>query len=127
MAEQRVIRHSAFKRRLKSIYIIQPFSRKTSFGEEVLVNIGCGGAVRIDAGVAGEDARETRTRAAFKRDADARLQDAVTAHDASRVRIELRAVEGMSDCRDEFARRIARHLRSQPIHLFSDSFHWRRR
>ena len=64
---------------------------KMPFAEEVLVGVGDGGGVGIDAGVAGVEAGEERAGGAGHGDADARLQDAVALGHAARARVEVRA------------------------------------
>ena len=81
--EQRVLRHAPFERRRKGIDVVESFAREYAFAEEILVDVGHGGRVGIDAGVAGVGAREERARRARHRHADARLQDAVALGDAS--------------------------------------------
>ena len=77
MREQRVLRHASLERGGEGIDVVQPLAGEDALVEEILVDVGDGGGVRIDAGVAGVGAREQRPRRARHRDADARLQDAV--------------------------------------------------
>ncbi len=51
-----------FERSLKSVDVVETFAGEAAFAEEVLVNVGDCGRVRIDAGVAGKDLHKLRTR-----------------------------------------------------------------
>src|SRR5690348_7049115 len=77
VTQQRVRRHAVFERVLKRVDVVQALAGEAALAEEVLVNVGNGGRVRIDAGVAGKDLDQLRTRGARERNADARLQNAV--------------------------------------------------
>src|SRR5207249_3909218 len=82
-----------------------------ALSEKVLVRVGDGGRVRIDAGVAGVHAGEERAGRAGHRDADPRLEDAIALGDAPLPRVEVGAVQGMDDDADELARGLARQPR----------------
>ena len=75
--QQRVLRHASVERRGERVDVVQSLAGEDALVEEILVDVGDGGRVRIDAGVAGVRAREERSRRARHRHADARLQDAV--------------------------------------------------
>ena len=109
--QQRVLRHAPLERRRERIDVVQSLAGEDAFAEQILVDVGDGGRVRIDAGVAGVGAREERPRRARHRHADARLQDAVALGDASRLRVEPRLVQRVRDDADEALGGIARQTR----------------
>src|SRR5688500_17679170 len=99
-----------FERALKSVDVVKALAREISLAEEVLIDVGNGCRVRIDSGVPGKDLHKLRTRSARQRDADARLQNAVTASHAIRSWIDAWFVERMDRGADELQRNIARQL-----------------
>ena len=76
--EERVLGDAALQRGRERVDVVEPFPREDALAEEVLVRVRDRRRVRVDAGVAREDAREARRRGARRRDRDARLEDAVT-------------------------------------------------
>ena len=111
VAEQRVFGNAVSQRHLEGVNIVETFARVAAFTEEVLINVGDGGRVRINARVAGEDTRKQRARGARQRDADARLQNRVAFRDAPLLFVVARAIERVRDRADETTRHIARQLR----------------
>ena len=111
MAKQFVFADAVSEGRLKRIHIVETLAGKVSLAKEILINIGNGGRVRIDAGVAGKYASKPRTRGARERNTHARLHDAVAAcYQFDRV-IKLRPIQWMNRRAHEFARRVTRKLR----------------
>ena len=106
--QQRVLRHTTLERRGERVDIVQALPRKNAFVEEILVQIGNGGRIRVHAGVAGVRASEERPRRARHRDADSRLHDAVAPGDAADLRVEVRTVQRMGDDADQLFRGVAR-------------------
>ena len=64
VTEKRALRHAAVKRSFKRIQIVDALAGIGAFAEEILVHVGHGRGVRIDAAHAGEDALEQRALAA---------------------------------------------------------------
>ena len=95
--QQRVLRHPALERRGERVDIVEALAGENAFVEQVLVDVGHGGRVRVDAGVAGVGPREQRARRARHRDADARLQDPVALGDAADPGVE--RADGSADAR----------------------------
>ena len=58
VAEQRVLGHAAGERRLERVDVVDALADVAALVEEVLIDVGHGGRVRIEADVAGEDLRE---------------------------------------------------------------------
>ena len=75
--QQRVLRHASVERRRERVDVVEALAGEDAFAEEILVDVGDRGRVRIDAGVAGVGPREQRSGRARHRHADARLQNAV--------------------------------------------------
>ena len=64
VTQQRVVGNAARQRGLEHVDIVNPFAAVRAFIEQVLVNVGNGERVRVDAGGAREDALENRSVAA---------------------------------------------------------------
>ena len=64
VTQQRVVGNAARQRGLEHVHIVNPFAAVGAFIEQVLVNVGNGERVRVDAGGAREDALEDRSVAA---------------------------------------------------------------
>ena len=60
---------------LESIDVVNSFADEGAFLEDILVDVGDGAGVGIDAGLAGEKLGEARSTGAGHADADARLED----------------------------------------------------
>ena len=73
MTQQIIFRNAVGKRRLERIYVIETFAGEVPYTEEILVDIGNRGSVRIYSGVTGKNAGKPRTRSTLERDADTRL------------------------------------------------------
>jgi hypothetical protein len=110
VTEQRIFAHAAFECGLEGIHVVDALAGVGAFAEEILIHVGHGGGVRIDAAHAGEDALEQRSLPADRqRRRDARLQHAVAFDDASGNGIEPRMVQRVRHLADQPARRLPRH------------------
>ena len=88
--QQRVLRHGVLERGHERVDVVEALAGEDAFAEQILVGVGHGGRVGIDAGVPGVEPREQRAGRAREGDADARLQDAVALGDAADRRVERR-------------------------------------
>jgi hypothetical protein len=52
VTEQRVLRHAVGERSGEGVHVVQALARERAFAEQVLINVGRGGRVRVNAGVA---------------------------------------------------------------------------
>ena len=111
VAQQRVLGEAAGGRALEHGDLVDALARERPLAEQVLIDVGHGRRVRIDARVAGEDCRVARAVRAGERDAHARLQDSVSLHDPSGVLVEHGAVERMRHGADERDGGVARQHR----------------
>src|ERR1700761_3746019 len=68
--------------------LVDALAGEDAFAEEVLVDVGDGGGVDVEAGFAGVEGRETGARGGGDADADARLQDAVALGDDAELRVD---------------------------------------
>ena len=64
VAEQRGVRNPAGERGLEGIDIVDALAGIGAFAEQILIDVGDGGGIRVDAADAGEDALEQRALAA---------------------------------------------------------------
>src|SRR5687767_6069712 len=99
-----------FECALKSVDVVETLACETAFAEEVLINVGEGGRVGIDAGITRKDLHKLRTRSTRQRDTDARLQNTVTVSNAIVICIDAWFVEWMNRRADELPRNIPREL-----------------
>ncbi|MNF07035.1 hypothetical protein D3C80_2071180 [compost metagenome] len=76
--------------------------------EQILVDVGDGAGIGIDPGVAAEQLGIGRARGARQADADARLEDRITATDAAPHRVEHRLVERVGEGTDQLPGDISR-------------------
>ena len=95
VAEQRVLGHAPGERGIERVHVVDAFADVAALVKHVLIEVGHGGRVRIDADVPGEHPREHRPVGADDADADARLQDAVAFGHALKPGIESRPVQRM--------------------------------
>ena len=105
VGEEHVVRDPPVERRHEGVHVVEPLAGEAPLAEEVLVDVGHGGGVGVDAGVAGVEAREAGAGGAGGGDAHARLEDAVALGDPARGRIEARAVERVEGDADQLAGR----------------------
>ncbi len=109
--QQRIFGDRVFERRGERVDVVQAFAGEDSFAEQILVGIRHGGGVRIDAGMAGVEAREQRAGGARECHADPRLQNAIAFGDAADFGIEAGPIGRMGDDADQLPRCIARQPR----------------
>ena len=93
VAEQRVVRHAAGERPLERVDVVDALADVAALVEQILVDVGHRGRVRIDADVAREDPREPRAVGADDADRDARLENPVALGHALHRRVEARPVQ----------------------------------
>src|SRR5918999_5870857 len=106
MREKRVLGEPAARRAPERVDLVRPFAGEAPLAEEVLIDVRYGSRVWIDAGMPRVDGGEARAERARQRDSDARLDDAVSTHDAAMFCIVHGAVERMRDRADEERGRV---------------------
>ena len=84
VTQQRVLRHAPRERRLEGVHVVDPLAGVRALPEEVLVDVGHGGGIRVDPGWTRRQALERGARAPGQGRRDSRLQHRVS-----------RPVEGM--------------------------------
>ncbi len=109
--EQRVFGHAALERRRERVDVVQALAGEDAFLEQILIDVGDGGGVRVDAGVPGIRPREQRPGGAGHRHADAGLEDAIALGDAAQARVEARSIQRVGDDADQGLRGVARQPR----------------
>ena len=109
--QQRVLRNRIFERRGERVDVVQALPGEDALAEQVLVGVGDGGRVRVDAGVTRVQPREQRAGSARERDTDARLEDAVPLGDTATRRIERRPIQRMGDDANQLPGGVARQSR----------------
>ncbi len=111
MAEDAVLRKPAPQRALERIHVVDALADERALVEEVLVDVGDGARVRVDAGVVRAELGIARAVGARQVYGHARLQDAVAVGHDLLALVVVRAVQGMRQRADELAGRVARQLR----------------
>ena len=116
MAEDPVLGKATAQGPLERVDVVDAFADERAFGEHVLVDVGNGACVRIDARITRVHAREPRSIRARQADAHAWLQYAVPLGHPLGARwhagaIETRTVQRVCHHADELPRRVARQLR----------------
>ncbi len=114
VAEHPVGRQPLAERALEGVDVVDALADERALAEHVLVDVGDGARVGVDAGVAAVQPGVARAPARRQAGADARLQDAVAlGHHvgAARVGGEARPVERVRHRRHELRRGVARQLR----------------
>ena len=110
MAENPVLgtatRECAFER----VHLIDPLADERAFTEQVLVYIGDGARIGIDARLTPVESRIARLVRAWEAHADAWLQDAVSFADPLLVFVVPRTIQRMRHRSHELPRRITRQL-----------------
>ena len=110
MTEQRAFGHAAVERGFEGIHFVDALAGIGAFAEEILIHVGHGRGVRIDAAHAGDDALVERPLATdWQRRRNARLQHAIAFDDASGAGIKPRMVERVRHLADQPAGRFPRH------------------
>ena len=111
VAEQRVVRHAPGERPLERVDVVDALADVAALVEEILIDVGHRGRVRIDADVAREDPREPRAVGADDADRDARLENSVALGHALHRRVEARPVQGVRQRADHCPAGLERQLR----------------
>ena len=109
--QQRVLRHAVVERGHEGVHVVEALAGEDPFGEQVLVGVGDGRGVGIDAGMARVQAGEQRPGRAGECHAHAGLQDAVAVGDPAEPRVERGAVQWMGNDADQLPRDVARQPR----------------
>ena len=110
MTEKRAFEHATGERGFEGIHVVDALAGIGAFAEEILIHVGHGRRVRIDAARAGKYALEQRALATDRqRGRNARLQHAIAFDDASGAGIEPRMVERVRHLADQPAGRFPRH------------------
>ena len=93
--------------REEHVHHVEALADEAALPEQVLVDVGDGGVVGVDADVVAVQLAEARLEGGGEVDADSRLQDAVALRHHAQLLVEVRRVERMSDDADQPAGRIA--------------------
>ena len=83
------------ERPLEGIHVVDALADERALAEQVLIHVGDGARVGVDAGLAAEQARVAGLRAAGQHRADSRLQNAVALADAFHRFAIARAIQRM--------------------------------
>ena len=86
VAEQRIARKTAIEHGMQRGHFVNSLAGKDAFAEQILVGVGNGAGVNIEAVLAGIDGGQPRLRGRSHRDAHARLQDSVAFGDDAALR-----------------------------------------
>ena len=113
VAEDAVLRQPAGEGAFEGVDVVDALADERAFTEPILVDVGHGARVGVDAGVAAAQPRVAAAVAAGQTDTDARLQDAVAlGHDRAVIAAaEARPVQRVRHRRDELRGGVARQLR----------------
>ena len=93
MAEQGIAGEALFEHGVEGRDFVDAFAGEAAFGVEVLIDVGDGARVDVEAGLAGVDVGHARLRGGVDADADARLQDAVAFGDDAAFGVDDGAIE----------------------------------
>ena len=112
VAQERVLGYPVRHRRAEGVEVVDPLAGEAPLAEQVLVDVGDGGRVRVDPGRSGEDPLEDRCLVLGRqRRGDPWLEHAVALGHPAGPRIEGRLVERMGDRPHEAPHRPARQPR----------------
>ena len=111
VAEDPVLGEASVERPLERIDVIDPLADERAFTEQVLVNIGDGARIRVDARLAPAQPRIPRPVRARQAHGHARLKDAVPLTDTLLVFVVARTIQRVRHGSHKLPRRIARQLR----------------
>ena len=111
MAEDAVLGKAPVERPLERIDVVDPLANERAFAEQVLVDIGDGARIRVDARLTPEQSRIPRPVRAGQAHGHARLQDAVPLSDALLAFVVPRTIQRVRHGSHKLPRRIARQLR----------------
>ena len=108
VAEQRVHGKPSLDRTLEHRNLVDALAGERPLAEEILIDIGYRGRIRIKSGMPGKDGGVPRSIRTGERHAYARLENAVAPHHATHGFVEHGAIQRMRHGADEADRRIAR-------------------
>ncbi len=111
VAEDPVLGKSSVEHPLERIHVIDPLADEGAFTEHVLVNIGDGACVRVDARLAPAQSRVPRPVRAGQAHGHTWLQDAVPLRDTLLIFVVPRTIQRVCHSSHELPRRVARQLR----------------
>ena len=111
MTKDPVFRKAPLEASLKCIDVIDTFADERALAEHILIHVGDGAGVGVDAGLAAEQSRIVRLVSAGKAHCHARLQDAVALSNALLVDIKDRTVERVRHGSDKLPGGVTRQLR----------------
>jgi hypothetical protein len=109
--EQGVAWEAAVEHRVEGRDFVDALAGEDALAVEVLVDVGDGACVDIEACFAGEEGGQARARGGLHADADPRLQDAVAMRDDATLGVDDGAVERMRHGADHRCGGAARQLR----------------
>src|SRR4029434_4725110 len=96
VTQQDILRHPPGEGCLKCIYVVDPFTDVRTLTEKVLVNVGDGRCVGVNAARAREDALKKRALAIGRQGrGDAWLKQGVALNDSTDMRVKPRPIEGV--------------------------------
>src|SRR5579872_6584546 len=87
MTQQRVPRKAPVEHTMQCFYFVNSFTNKNSFTVKVLINVRSRVSVDIESGLSRINAGQPRARGTLHADPDPRLQNAITGHHNTFVRI----------------------------------------
>src|SRR5207248_8366208 len=99
--QQGVLRKPTMRRGFVRGNVVDALPSEAALAEQILIYVGDSGRIRVDTWMTRVDRRETRAMRARQRDPDARLHDAESTHDATALRVILRAVQRVRQRADE--------------------------
>ena len=113
VAEDAVLRQAIAQHVFEGVDVVDPLADERAFAEQVLVDVGHGAGVGVDAEITAEQACVARAVGAGQAQSDARLQDAVAADHPRRLgrAAQARAVQRVRHGGHELAGHVARQQR----------------
>ena len=128
VAQHRVFGDPAVQRRLHRVDVVEPLAGEGALAEHVLVEVGNGKDIRVDAAVGRQHAlQERRLVAGGQRRRHARLQDRIAGDHVAGAGLDHRPVERMAELADQPVDRVAHHARvGVERHDMDDAFGQRR-
>ena len=112
VAQHRAVGQARTEHRMKRLHVQQALAGERAFAEQVLVDLGGGGAVRVDTALPRKQPVEGRDLArARQRRGHARLQDAVARRDTALRHVNARQVERVRRHADQFTQAAGWQLR----------------
>jgi len=107
MAEQGVLRRAAVQAALEGIDVVDALAHIDAAAEQILIDVGDGIGVQVQADIAREDAAEVRVVGAGRDNLGAGLEQPIPAAHPARLGIGRGAVERMGQGCDERTRAVA--------------------